>query len=115
MLGFKEDLKKTEEPFEEVEEEEGEIEEFELLTGVDALVVEVSGGERITPADKDEATEVDGEETAEGDEAVADDHLFQLQTEYFLEVFEDRVEIDEVVQVTAFVIDMHLRLGRFCH
>ena len=86
-----------------------------MLTGVDALVVEVGGGKRMSPADKDEATEVDGEETAEGDEAVADDHLFQLQTEYFLEVFEDGIEIDEVVQVTAFVIDMHLRLGGFCH
>ena len=108
-------MEETEEPFEDIEEEEGEKEEFELLTGVDALVVEVSGGERITPADKDETAEVDSEETTKGDEAVADDHLFQLQTECLLEVFKDGVELDEMVQVLAFVIDAPLRLGGFCH
>ncbi len=66
-------LDETEQPFQRIEEEEGEVEEFALLASVDTLVTKICCGEGTSLTDKDEAADVEGCEASKGQKTVEDD------------------------------------------
>ena len=69
-----------EEPFEHIPQIEADVEEFTLLGGVDALVVELHGIELLHS--EDDAKEVDGIEAAHERETPNVDYLGHLQKLY---------------------------------
>lgn len=58
------------EPFYDIYKVEGHDEKFQHLTSVDVLVMKVNGGEIHSLTHKDEAEEVDGCETSEGNKPI---------------------------------------------
>ena len=109
-------LNEPDEPFEYIEDVEGYVEQLAHLTRVDAFVTQVNLCEFMPFTDEDEAEEIDGKESAEGDETIEDDHrLGQLKLEGLAQTDQAWIQIAEMTQLLPLVVAAHGHLFALDH
>ena len=109
-------LNEPDEPFEYIEDVEGYVEQLAHLTRVDAFVTQVNLCEFMPLTDEDEAEEIDGKKSAEGDETIEDDHrLGQLKLEGLAQTDQAWIQIAKMTQLLPLVVAAHGHLLALDH